>query len=84
MQKALQKAQIEIRDAGDEAFDREKAQVLCLHHGLDLSEMDFFKVVMDGRLVDMEETEPSPADDRSKEYRVDDISLKVVDGDKNE
>lgn len=84
MQKALHKAQIDVLYADDDAFNKAKAQVLCLHPELDLSEMDFFKVVVDGRLIDMEEIEPSSTDDLTKEDRVDDINLKVVDVDKNE
>lgn len=56
---------------------------MCLHPGLDLSKMDFFKVVVDDRLADMEETEPSPADDLTKEDRADKINPKSVDKDKN-
>ena len=44
--------------AGDEAFERAKAQVVCLKSDLNMSEMDFFKTVVDGRLVDMEEASP--------------------------
>lgn len=53
LQKALQKAQIDVLDIGDDVFDRAKAQVLCLHPGVDLSELYFFKVAVDGRSVDM-------------------------------
>lgn len=35
----------------DMGFEKAKAQVLCLYPNLDLSEMDFFKEVVDGRLV---------------------------------
>ena len=52
---SLEKAQIDILSAGDIAFDRAKEQVLCLHPGLDISEIDYFKEVQDGRLVDMVE-----------------------------
>lgn len=44
----------------------------------------FFKVVVDGRLVDMEETKPSPGDDLTKEDCADDTNLGVVDKDKND
>lgn len=84
LQKALQKSQIDVLDAGDDTLDSVKAQVLCLHPMLDLSELDFFKVVVDGRLVDMEETEPSPADDLAKEDCVDDTNHEVVNEDNNE
>lgn len=67
MQSSLQKAQNDIFDAGDAAFDREKAQASCLCPDLDLSEMDFFKVVVNGHIVDMEEVEPSLTDDSIQE-----------------
>lgn len=44
--------------AGDEAFERAKAQALCIAPNLDVSKMDLFKVVVDGQLVDMEEASP--------------------------
>lgn len=53
LQKALQKAQIDIL-------------------GLDLPEIDFCKVMVDGCLMDMEEIELSPADDLTKENRTND------------
>lgn len=84
LQKALQKAQINVQDVCDDAFDKEKTQVLCLHPRLDFSELDFFKVVVDGYLVDMKETEPSSADDRTKEYHADGTNLLVVNKDNNE
>lgn len=37
------------------AFGRAKAQVLSTMSDLNVSEMDFFKIVVDDRLVDMEE-----------------------------
>lgn len=80
----LQKDQFDVLDVGDDAFDRAKAQVSCLHPDFYLCEMDFFKVVVDGRLMDMEETESSPADDLTQDDCADDTSLEVVDGDKNE
>ena len=65
---SLEKAQIDILTVGDVAFDRAKEQVLCLHPGLDISEIDYFKEVHDGRLVDMVDHEddnsgksPTPA-----------------------
>lgn len=49
---------MEFLPAGDEAFERAKAQVVCLKSNLNMSEMDFLKTVVDGRLVDMEEASP--------------------------
>ena len=58
---SLKRAQIEVLSAGDEAFDKAKDQVLCLYPSLDLSEVDYFKVVQDVRLVDLEELEKTPS-----------------------
>lgn len=63
----MQKSQIDVLDAGDAAFDREKAQALCLYPDFDLSEMDFFKVLVNGHLMDMEKVDPSPTDDPIQE-----------------
>lgn len=63
LQSSLQKSQIDVFDAGDTTFDRAKAQTLCLYHDLDLSEMDLFKVVVNGHLMDMEESKPSHTDE---------------------
>lgn len=84
LQEALQKAQIYVLGVCDDAFDREKAQVFHLHLKLDLSELEFFKVMVDGRLVIMEETKSSFADDRTKEDHADDTNLIVINDDKNE
>ena len=43
---------------------------LCIYPDIDLFEIDFFKVVINGHLVDMEEVEPSPTDDPIQEDRV--------------
>lgn len=58
LQSSLQKAQIDVLDAGNTAFNKAKAQALCLYPDLDLSQMDFFKVVVNGHLVDIEQVEP--------------------------
>lgn len=55
LKKSLQDAQVDLLSAGDGAFERAKAQALCIMPDLDVSKMDFFKVVVDGQLVDMEE-----------------------------
>lgn len=46
LQKALQKSQIDVLDVVDDAFDKAKAQVLFLHPELNVSRMNFFKVVV--------------------------------------
>lgn len=58
LKKSLQDAQVDFLSAGDEAFERAKAQDLCIASYLDVSRMDFFKVVVGGQLVDMEEVSP--------------------------
>ena len=55
LKKSLQDAQVDLLSTGDEAFERAKTQALCIMSGLDVSKMDFFKTVVDGQLVDMEE-----------------------------
>lgn len=42
----------------DEAFKRVKVQALCIIPDLDMSEIEFFKTMVDGRLMDMEEASP--------------------------
>ena len=52
---ALKKSQMDVMDAGDLAFDRAKAQVACLYPDMDISEVDFFKTIVDGKLVEADE-----------------------------
>lgn len=66
LQSSLQITQIDVLDTGDAAFDRAKDQALCLYPDLDLSSIDFFKVVANGHLMDMEEAEPSPTGDPTR------------------
>ena len=51
----LKKSQMGMLDAGDLAFDRAKAQVSCLYPDIDISEVDFFKTIVDGKLVEVDE-----------------------------
>lgn len=44
LQISLHKAHIDVLNVCDAAFDRPKAQVLCLYPDLDLSKMGFFKL----------------------------------------
>ena len=60
LKEALKKSQVDVLSAGDEAFERAKEKVVCLHPGLAISDMDFFKVVRDGHLIDLEEVEKTP------------------------
>lgn len=52
---SLKKSQLDVLNVGDLDFDKAKEQILCLHPILDLYELDFFKVVKDDPLVDLEE-----------------------------
>lgn len=54
----MQGAQVNLLLADDEAFERAKAQALCIMSDLDVSKMDFFKTMMDNQLVVMEEASP--------------------------
>lgn len=45
---------MDVLSANDEAFDRAKDQVLCLYPNLDLSKVDYSKLVLDGRLEYLE------------------------------
>lgn len=58
LKKSLQDVQVDLLSVGDEAFERAKAQALCIIHDLDVSKMDFFKTVVDGQLVDIEKASP--------------------------
>ena len=57
LKEALNKSQMEVLSTMDKAFNRAKDQTLYLYLDLDLSQMDYFKVVQDGRLVDLEEVD---------------------------
>lgn len=73
LKKSLQDAQVDLLYAGDQAFERAKAQALCIAPDLDVSRMDFFKVVVDGKLVDMEES--SLEAERLKDVTIDNRHL---------
>lgn len=75
----MQKAQIDVLDAYNVVFDRAKAQALCIYLDLDLSDMDFLKIVIHGDLVHMEEAKPFPIDDPIQEDR-DVVSNPEVEG----
>lgn len=84
LRSSLQKAHIDVLDAGNAAFDREKVCALCLYPVIDLSEIDFFKVVGNDHLVDMDKTEPSPTNDLIQEDRVVDSNPEVAGEHKDE
>lgn len=58
LKKSLQDAKVNLLSTSDEAFYRAKAQALCIMSDLNVSEMDFFKTVVDDRLIDMKEASP--------------------------
>lgn len=58
MKKYLQDDHVDFLAAGDEAFERAKAWASCIMSDLDVSKMDFFKIVVEGQLVDTEEASP--------------------------
>lgn len=58
LKKSLQDVLVDFLSVGDDAFERAKAQVLCIIPDLDVTRMDFFKTVVDGKLVDMEDVSP--------------------------
>lgn len=71
MNKSLQESRVDLFSHGDEAFERDKPQALCLKPDLNVSEMNFFKTVVDGQLVDMEKA--SPEAEVSKDVTTDDL-----------
>lgn len=73
LKKSLQDAQVDLLYAGDQAFERAKAQALGITPDLDVSRMNFFKVVVDGKLVDMEEY--SLESERLKDVTIDNRRL---------
>ncbi|KAL5060094.1 hypothetical protein RYX36_031698 [Vicia faba] len=60
LQQSLERSRIDALNARDVAFDGEKDQVMYLYPTLDVSSVDFFKSVMDGKLVDMEDVNGFP------------------------
>lgn len=55
LKKSLQNAQVDFLSFGDDAFERAKAQALCIMPDLDVKRTNFFKTMVDGQLVDMED-----------------------------
>ncbi|KAL5081731.1 hypothetical protein RYX36_010152 [Vicia faba] len=60
LQQSLERSRMDMLNAGDVAFDQEKDQVMCLYLTLNISSVDFFKSILDGKLVDMEDVNGSP------------------------
>lgn len=55
LNKSLQDVHVDLLSSSDETFERTKAQAVCIMPDLDMSKMDFFKTVVDGQLIDIEE-----------------------------
>ena len=45
LREALKKSRVDALSVGDNTIEWAKDQILCLHSGLAISEMDYFKVV---------------------------------------
>ncbi|KAL5082740.1 hypothetical protein RYX36_011161 [Vicia faba] len=54
LQQSLEKSQMFVLNVRDMYFGRDKDQVICLYPTLDISSVDFFKSIVDGKLVDMD------------------------------
>ncbi|KAL5058179.1 hypothetical protein RYX36_029783, partial [Vicia faba] len=54
LQRSLEKTQMDVFNTGDMAFYWAKDQVLCIYLELDISSVDLFKNILDGKLVDVE------------------------------
>lgn len=68
LKKSIQDAQVDLLSVGDEAFERAKAQALCITPDLDVSKMDFFKTVMNRKLVDMDDISPEAEGSKGLTY----------------
>lgn len=55
LKKHLQDAQVDFISVRDNAFERAQAQALFIMPDLDVIRMDFFKIVVDEQLVDMDD-----------------------------
>lgn len=64
LKESLKDAQVDFIFTGDKAFERDKAQALCISPDLSVSRMDFFKIGVDGQLVDMDEASPEVENSR--------------------
>ncbi|KAL5059656.1 hypothetical protein RYX36_031260, partial [Vicia faba] len=63
LQQSLERSRMDALNFGDVAFDRVKDQVMSLYPTLDISSVDFFKSIVDGKLVDMKDVDGSPVAD---------------------
>lgn len=48
LEASLKEAQLKIISTSDDAFKRDKAQVLVFHPGMNVDAMDYFKVIKNG------------------------------------
>lgn len=60
-------AELDILSACDDAFERAKAQALVLQPDLNFEVVDYFKVIRDGQLVDMDDSTPKTETVNDKE-----------------
>ncbi|KAL5071691.1 hypothetical protein RYX36_022578 [Vicia faba] len=63
LKQSLERSPMDGLNFGDVAFDRVKDQVMCLYPTLDISSVDFFKSIVDGKLVDVEDVDGRPVTD---------------------
>ncbi|KAL5080869.1 hypothetical protein RYX36_009290 [Vicia faba] len=59
LQQSLERSHMDALNTKDMDFDREIDQVMCLYPILDISSVDFFNSIMDGKLVDVEDIDGS-------------------------
>ncbi|CAI8614512.1 unnamed protein product [Vicia faba] len=63
LQQSLERSHMDAFNVGDMAFDGAKDQMICLYPTLDISSVDFFKSIVDGKLMDVEDVDGSPVID---------------------
>ncbi|KAL5065925.1 hypothetical protein RYX36_027662 [Vicia faba] len=59
LQQSLERSRMDVLNIGDMAFNRVKDQVICLYPTLDISYVDFFKSIVDGKMVDLGDVDGS-------------------------
>lgn len=64
LKKSLQDIQVDFLSSGDEGFEMAKAESLCITPDLDVSKMDFFKIIVNEKLVNMDEASSEVEDSR--------------------
>lgn len=69
LKKGLEEEDMNDLLSGDQGFEKAKAQTLSYYPNLDLAELDYFKVVVDKRLVDEVDPEPNPYSNASQKTK---------------